>query len=581
MRSVTFKPLVRFKKRPNMIGFDVETQGSDNVFLCASAVSEAYKRFFTDKESLYQFFLNLKGFNVIVTTNLGFDFFASMKEKAECFDLLFKNGNLITAKTLTTSQGFFHKTNGRHNKLVFVDTLNYAAASVEKLGSLIGLPKLSISFLGRKPESSEEWEQLKTYNQRDAEISLKAMIHFTNKFYEAGSDFQLTIASTAMSIFRHNYLKDSFTVHPIWLLEKEFKAYYGGRCETFTRGKIPAGHVYDFNSMYPSVMTEKMPDPNSLYYKFGNNKVFLKDEGFSKAAVYIPKMKYPPLPFRNDGKLMFPTGTLIGWWPHNELRYAERLGCRIIKLFETIGFRRTCKPFVEYVKNFYEKKRTAQNENLRYVYKLLLNSLYGKFGQKMFQDDKWVHERQIFSDDDLPESFERVGEYFRFPQMKAKPSVCCFPCWPSYVTAYARIKLHKVLLESDADYCDTDSVMTQKILRESDDLGGLKLEFSYDHGILIKPKFYFLKSGEEIKCRCKGFGRMTESDFENLIRKGFGTLKRFTKFRESLRRKLAVNHVMMVEKNFSFEDNKRSWPKAFTKESAQLSEALEINQFSI
>ena len=142
---------------------------------------------------------------------------------------------------------------------------------------------------------------------------------------------------------------------------------------------------YDVNSLYPSVMRKEFPLSNSIKNIYYPNIYNIKNYmGVSECEILAPKnINKPLLPFRTKDKLMFPIGKFTGVYNHNELQKALSLGYKI-KPLKQIIYTKTWYPFKNFVDYFYEKRLECKknNSNFEYIYKLILNSLYGKFAQK-------------------------------------------------------------------------------------------------------------------------------------------------------------------------------------------------------
>jgi len=132
-------------------GFDIETYDHNKRFYCASLHDGAHVETFFNKGDIISF-LKQKRFrnSIIAASNLGFDYFGTFfgEEEEKHFNLLFRGSHLLYAKTYMEGNGFRRR--GK-NPLIFLDTMNYASISVEKLGKLIGEPKLGKPVaLGRR-----------------------------------------------------------------------------------------------------------------------------------------------------------------------------------------------------------------------------------------------------------------------------------------------------------------------------------------------------------------------------------------------------------------------------------------------
>lgn len=591
LKSTKFRA---FKKQ--IYGFDIETYDNNKEFLMASIYKDDDNFwFFHDKRKLINFFKTKRFKNsVVAATNLGFDFhgtFYNEKESSK-FKLLYRGSDILSATTHIRNKDFSHDARKRGGcSLQFIDTMNFARMSVDKLGSILALPKLEKPlFLGTIPDTPNKWKEMREYNLRDSKISKLSLSFLFKSFHDLGATPKPTIASTAMSLFKNKYLGDKlYYRHETEHLLTEFKAYYGGRTEAFSRGHFEDYNYYDFNSLYPSVMLNEFPDPNSLRKNRKNTVDYIEAyEGISHVDVECPYMEYPLLPLRTKTKLLFPYGQFSGWYSHVELRKAMQLGYIIKKVKRTFYFKETCFPFKDYVNDLYNLRLEYKKENnpMELVVKLLLNSLYGKFAQKFKGRDNWIHSDNVTLDIlEKQTSIERIGEYFRF-KYDVAASAFCFPIWSLYVTAYGRLKLHEYMLKSNPIYVDTDSIITKKSFISSDKIGKLKLEMKIKEGTIVKPKFYAIHPhGSAAFVKAKGLGtRLSMYDFRKLMLDPVFTYKKFMKFKESVRRGFIPNEIQDMTKNLNLEDDKRLWESKFDFRKFQISRPLntleiEIDQF--
>ena len=579
------KPTTQRNFNSNIYGYDIETTGQKNKFYCASIYSDKYKKFFFKPEDVLKELSHYRYRNSIISaTNLMFDFFGTIKGKDLAkFSIMFNGSRMLWAKTYydTKTKQFYHKSSKSRYPIKFIDTLNYAHLSVERLGNLIKSKKLNKpKCLGKIPKNKRERDELLTYNMKDSEISYKALKFLYRSFYKLGATPQNTIASSSLSLFRNKYLKDSYLIHTENNLEQQFNAYYGGRTETFARGTFHNYNFYDINSLYSFTMLNSFPNPNTMKFSKENTTRYIEAyEGVSDVIISCPYMDYPLLPFKHEHKLLFPTGLFRGWYSHIEINRATELGYIIIKVKKTIYFTENCYPFKDYVIDLYNKRKTYPKTNpMNFVTKIMLNSLYGKFGQKYKDRDKWVH-----GDNITPEMIhkcrnpERIGDYFRL-KADTKPSVCCMPIWALYVTAYARIELHRYLEKYQAIYCDTDSIITKKELESSLNIGRFKLEDRIKTGIIIKPKMYgYVNFDKNDHVKIKGLHQaLTFNNFKKFITEPKHSYRKFLKFKEAIRRKLTVNEIIEFEKIFDLEDNKRVWQNKFDVNDLVYSRPIEV-----
>ena len=194
---------------------------------------------------------------------------------------------------------------------------------------------------------------------------------------------KLTIASAAISIYKNNFMRTTQIPIIQGKCEQALRESYRGGVVHVYKPKITEGeeaYMYDINSLYPASMLYDMPIGTPLYIA----KPQLKDfYGFAKARITTPReMKIPFLPTRlKTGEMVVPLGDFGGWYYSEELKYAEQLGYTI-DLEVGYQFTRGKSIFKDYVTKFYELKRKATNPVQKTIAKLLLNSLYGRFGMR-------------------------------------------------------------------------------------------------------------------------------------------------------------------------------------------------------
>jgi hypothetical protein len=494
-----------------------------------------------------------------------------------------------------------------HYKCRFMDTGNFfVGKSIEQLGSMMGYPKISYDITQHSGKtlaeiSHEERKPLAGYCMRDAEICYRVaryLLDLTTGFKTRFRSY--TAPSLALRMFRTNFMSDEWKRRPQYINDFERLAYYGGRTEVFDYRLFDSVDYEDITSSYPTAMRHK-PYPRPDKYNFIYNPTWneVKDkEGVSLVRVEVPYMKIPPLPFRRveDGKLLFPYGEWTGAYTHPELRMAVKHGVRIAKVYESVVYDSVFDPFSTFIDEFYAKKESSKGIE-REFYKLILNGLSGKFGEK-----RELKLKAKYTDLDLCYCPYEEGMGGSICRKCRKPVLegmhvsgpdangwvtltghrlpdprHVFPVLIAYVTAYGRIKLYEERLNTcEALYCDTDSCIST----ESPGIGvGSKLgdwtQAKYHNFIAFAPKFYrYHDDGiEKLKLKgiparsvklylCPGCGKEYKEKIDccgmalddDSIRYKFS---RPMKLSEAIRRRLAPNEWQLIYKGVSFMDNKR------------------------
>ena len=411
------------------------------------------------------------------------------------FDLLTIFGNIfVNVDNSAIFNGKF--ISAQYGETTFCDSMNIYPTSVATLGELVGLPKLDNDKTknGKLRKSNITNEDIE-YCFRDCEIVYDALL----KIFEISEIIRPTLPSLAMYDFRHNYINEDIQFSEI--CDDFFESYYGGRTEAFYIGKTNA-KVYDVNSLYPKAMsTVVLPDIKRLHKTEKCNVSFLEcmiksHEGMAKITVEHSDTFFGYLPCRmkinNTTKLVFPVGEFTTTVNFNELRFALEAGVvKIKKVFYVVWGNRIPNIFREYVYTNYTLRKKATNELEKTIYKLKMNSLYGRFAMRMKMTTTYCEM--------IP--FKRIGEikdagkycelklfnavradcYLITESEKFKNSFFSIPTISSYITSEARIYLLKTLIENEKNnvvYCDTDSIFLQGdfIGNVTDQLGDFKQE---------------------------------------------------------------------------------------------------------
>lgn len=419
---------------------------------------------------------------------------------------------------------FFHSTGAcsiisvrsKRGSIVFLDSMNWFVESLEKTGQRIGIPKLKIDF-----ETCSD-EYLNIYCKRDVEIELENFKHFIS-FLEDNSVARLcyTRASTAMAAYllRH-YDKRIYIHNNKEAIDLERDSYRGGRCECFYLGELKDDNYYnvDVNSLYPFVMR------NNRYpvkYKEITGSISLETlatrlTNYQCTAKVLVRTDEPAYAVRRE-RTIFPVGQFWVTLTTPELIYALKHN-HLVKVERAVIYEQA-NIFKTYVDRFYnlrQKFRSAGNDEYVELCKKLLNSLYGKFGQKA---DEW---RKI---GECPNEPNRVEICFQVGAGRVKQiryllgeifelvgyDECfnSFPAIAAHVSAYGRMYLYelmKVVGEGNYYYCDTDSLIVNEVglcnLKSQIDetrLGSLKVVSTTTDIVIRGLKDYSIGTKQVIK----------------------------------------------------------------------------------
>ena len=436
-----------------------------------------------------------------------------------------------TAKVLTlqyVSSGLMRAAMDESD-VTFFDTLRHWPMSVAAMGEYIGKPKFK-DYL-----SDKVTPKLIAACQRDTEIVFDFVSQMLGRYINLSLKIKSTLPSMAMQYWQ-TFNRSDLPRLRCDLREKFRMGYYGGRVEVFQFKEIkgPVYH-YDVNSLYPFVMRNN-EYPDITFRERETTKPDFSKFGMAHIDMEIPFHDIPALPYRSEKEIMFPYGKVSGAYCYPEIRQALMDGAKIQRVNWAIEYDRSVEPFTSYVDTCYANRLQSKNDLDRTFWKLMTNSLYGKFAS----NDRLL---TISKDREFI-----VKSASRFSNV----------IWSAYVTTYARLVLLKYLRKvSCVFYCDTDSVFTPDQLETSTDLGAMKLEGVYSRSEFFGNKVYVVDD----TYRARGVPRKRK-DSENdpakdFIRTGRCIFRRPVRLRESRRSFAQANVWYETEKHFKAKYTKR------------------------
>ena len=215
-------------------------------------------------------------------------------------------------------------------------------------------------------------EDLKLRNKMDCII-----LHEGLKRFFAATTKGMTVSQIALKLYaKHSGRKGIFQAGELEDIGR--LGYYGGRVEVFNFNPQKV-KIYDINSLYPTVMRNNLY-PINMKLEKPNLDILDKELFYVKAVIDIEEQFIPPLPIKFNNKLIFPTGRIEGWFYSPELNLVKD---KVVEIKEAYSFEGDYlfKSFVDHYWRL-RKELKEQGNGLESVYKLILNSLYGKFAQK-------------------------------------------------------------------------------------------------------------------------------------------------------------------------------------------------------
>jgi len=398
------------------------------------------------------------------------------------------------------------------------------------LGEDIGYLKLPMPALDAPREA---WD---VYCKRDVDVLRQSILNYIGLLQEDDlGNFQITLAAQSLTAYRHRFMG-----HPIFIDDNEKacllarQGYMGGRTEAFWYGPIPeAIHVYDINSQYPSVMRDE-PMPTKLRSIWRNvSHAELADilhEGCAVGEVFVAS-EAPYFPKRWESRLVFPVGRFWTTLCSPELRRA--LDDNRIIAIGRIAVYESAVIFQDFVDFFYERRMEARarGDGARVLmYKLFMNSLYGKFGQSGRVFEEIGQSPDIAFTTWLEKDME-TGEVYKVRQIATLmqrmrnegESSNSSPAIAAHVTSAGRVLLQRYIDSAKAEnvyYCDTDSLMVNAAgqarlepFESANELGLLKHEHSVERAEIWGAKDYVLDGVATIKGVRKNAERIDANTF--------------------------------------------------------------------
>lgn len=413
-----------------------------------------------------------------------------------------------------------------------LDNMNFFNSSLSALGESMKIPKIEM------PSMDAPFNEWRIYCRRDVEVMTKAWRVWYEFLRENDlGNFSQTLASQSFAAFRHRFMPVPICIHTnphAVALERE--AYHGGRTEAFYIGVLPEATYYymDVNSMYPSVMqTEEYPRKLIGFRRNISTKMLgkLLEDYCIIARVTLDTHENAFSTVYNN-RLVFPVGRFVTTLSTRELRYALENG--FIAAIDEVAIYEKAILFRDYVDFFYTsrmKYKKEGNAEFAQCCKLMLNCLYGKFGQRqeVYTKVKDVEsdEVKMWTEFDLTDNkFHSYRLLNRVLEEKTgfEEGFNSFVAVAAHVSADARMKLWEYMKKvglNNVYYVDTDSIFTNEtgyrnatlFLRDGE-LGYLSVKRSDTTLAIYGAKDYKFGSDQVIKGIRKGAAYLGDNRYK-------------------------------------------------------------------
>lgn len=425
------------------------------------------------------------------------------------------------------------------------------------------------------------------------------MFTFIRKFGEDSNIKYIKYKSDLFDSLKASYQGGRTEVNEHWIVNEDWRIWH-----------------YDFPGIYGKIIQNKLPVGNPILYtphsKEDINAIdiseminyIIKEDKFAfiKCTAHVPpdidlcvlpifaeftrrliKKNCPEIIdiLGSGGKLYFPAGDLTRCtWTHLEIKLALKLGVTFTKVIEVVIFE-TGTPLKEYSllitakKNEIKKLGKKREEKL---YKILLNSLYGKFG-RAFGERKETHfkpwdELREAMNVSIENNIDKKGRSVKVKceNWKIVDNVGIYTTevkrtWlktsyenislSSAISSMGRVALAEIILELKKHnkgikfkYCDTDSVFIEYYKQPFHPAILDKEWTNYSSGIFLSPKRYILWGEDPINAvdiKIKGVNKKSAE----MHLKGW----RYKHFINEIGRCEIQKYMMHFEGNLKFNKN--------------------------
>lgn len=455
---------------------------------------------------------------------------------------------------------------GRYSKPVFatfddgeryielVDSILWFMTSLEKAAELVcpDLPKLvRPKGLGITLYTAKDHDFV-DYAMRDAEVAFFLGLAIERFHDELEIPSQISLASMAAAVFRIHYMQANIHQPPLYKWMVGAAASYHGGVNRVKKDAAPSWHLnvsaLDLSSAYPHAM-DSFPafsdEKGYKKYKAGNPKA-VPPLGIYCISGRTSDCDWPALFHHNFKPIqgMF-KDTWVTGFELNEALSSQEVSLRSIAGYHYDSVHDTnYSPFHEYVRNFYKLKSEAADPVMRYMYKILLNALTGKFIQT--SPDYTLADGRLIK-------IMRAGGLYH-------------PFIASLITGHTRASIHALEHKYNALHTATDGIFVPGKINtgEKKQLGATICEGQGDLA-LFRNKLYIFYTDDNgegayesqvfkgryvMKCARHGFqGRVV--DLEQMLISNNRTYKtnKPIKLKTAIRDKETPNKFVIAERN--------------------------------
>jgi len=566
-----------FKQHNTVIGWDIETDNNHNLTLICNSKREYL--FYPNFEELLNLILKYSTKNY---TN----FFYNLKfDSGQIIKLIFKDNpqeyqqfRKLDYATINNIEIYYTP----DKILKITDTtikktvVFYDIAQFYKTGNkYISLNNASIKYLNKNKiditsniditdirkvylDNTEYKTTLLKYCIQDCVLCAELSVYFINQYRNAvGIHTHKLISPAYLSqeyfrkqLTQRNILKESVLSkkHNKKFMKIFSKVYYGGRLEVIKKGFIGNCHYYDIKSAYPFALSDLKGLSGEVTYNH-NKKL---DNHYNVYKVLIQPYRYHinPLPFRRkDSTIYYPDvpKPIYKWVNDYDIELMDLYGVNY-EIVNSIHFEQTD----NFLFNIEELFKQKENSEFKEIFKIIINSIYGKTLQIVKQKIKV--EKETRTSFRIPIDKDTFAHY----EKSYKTGLFFNSLFASLITSGTRLMILKNSFDNMKDiiYFSTDCIISKHKLNVK--IGSNLGEFEH------RELFDFVLYGSG---RYKGYYYDKENKKIEINREqSVISNKRFKGYKQSQE---AENIHTIIEPNtvISYQDNKRNFGDIiFTKE---------------
>lgn len=407
------------------------------------------------------------------------------------------------------------------------DTYALMPEKLAKLAGLAGMPKLDIGLASGVTFDADNSEHME-YLERDIVMLSKAYTGYCNNLYDT---YQIgparTAGSTAVRAFRRT-MKAPYFRQRTEIENLARNGYYGGL--TFLRTINPMANTIkiDANAMYAASMRRYGVPVRAGSY---TTKEVAHRPGIYNCRVHAgDNVTFTFVPYRNKNNILWPKGKYNTVLPSITIDLARRYGYEIevIDGYYFDGIEYIFDDFINGCETL-ERQQKERNTGAYIVYKILRNSLYGKFAQRA--ENKSYHLTEIPPETAFP-VIDNSGKFVPnlWQETNSQEYGYFMPLWAAWITAGARAILTEMVYNLGPEnvcYGDTDSIVVSTDALANSDItfgnmyGEWKIEKGYRVFQALAPKLYYgITDDNEIELKHKGIpiGNISLEDMQKITK---------------------------------------------------------------